>query len=276
MRLILSALALILVVCTGCMNSLDEGLPPIKTDTGILRSAVVNGRIFYYAEPVLPPPPGGYPVVMLFHGGDGYAADWIEIMGFPNAMTTIGLARRYFVIAPESGISDQASGTATDVKKRWDSSITSGDVPYILDIIAWLTRSGYPVNPGRMFLAGISSGGSMTSRLCQTAPFLFRRVVIVASMNPNHLLFTPSTVAVSPDHPSTAFIHGTADWAVPIDRMREYYDGMTSPTPFTALSDCTFYDSGARVKMKCEVPGGGHTWFGQYNASIYDWFDSAP
>ncbi len=275
MKFIFSSLVLTLGVCAGCMNSLDEGIPPIQSDPGILRSAVVNGRIFYYAEPVLPPPAGGYPVVMLFHGGDGYAADWIEIMGLPNAMTSIGLARRYFVIAPESGVSDQASGSATDVKKRWDSSVNSGDIPYILDIISWLPRSGYPVNPGRIFLAGISSGGAMTSRMCQSAPFLFKRVVIVASMNPNYLLFTPSTVAVSGDHPSTAFIHGTADWAVPIDRMREYYGGIPFPAAGGGV-DCTFTDATVKVKMKCEVPGGGHTWFGQYNASIYDWFDSAP
>ncbi len=257
----------------GCMNSLDEGIPPVVSDPGILRSAVVNGRIFYYAEPVLPPPAGGYPVIMLFHGGDGYAADWIEIKGLPTAMASIGLVRRYFVIAPESGISDQASGSATDVKKRWDVSVNSRDIPYILDIIAWLPRSGYPINIGRIFLAGISSGGAMTSRMCMTTPFLFRRVVIVASMNPNYLPFATSTVVVNSDHPSTAFIHGTADWAVPFDRMVEYYNGLSS---LTGIADCLFNDNGSQIKMKCEVPGGGHTWFGQYNSSIYDWFDSAP
>ncbi len=262
-----------IALAAGCMNSLDEALPPQKSELGILRSASVNGRIFYYAEPLLPPPPGGYPVIMLLHGGDGYAADWIEIMGLPNAMTTIGLSRRYLVVAPESGVSDESSGTVTDVKKRWNSAIDSPDIPYILEIIAWLPGSGYPVNTGRIFICGISSGGAMTSRMCQTTPGLFKRAVIVASMNPNYYPYTPSSYTVSGQHPSTAFIHGTTDFAVNIDRMREYYNGMTS---HTAQPDCTFTDSGAKIKMKCEVTGGTHTWFGQYNTSIYDWFDSAP
>lgn len=274
MKTLCASIVTAISLCTGCMNSLDEGIPPVASELGLLRSVVVNGRIFYYAEPLLPPPAGGYPVIMLFHGGDGYAADWIEIQGLPNGMTVIGLARRYFIIAPESGVSDEGSGTVTDVKKRWNTAVNSGDIPYILDILAWIPRSGYPVNMGRIFLAGISSGGAMVSRMAQTTPWLFARLAIVASMNPSYSPYWESTVIVSAEHPSTAFIHGTADWAVPIERMREYYNGI--PAVPAAMGDCDFTDGGAKVKMKCEVAGGGHTWFGQYNSSIYDWFDAAP
>ena len=147
----------------------------------------------------------------------------------------------------------------------------SQDIPFILYIVAWLPRSGYLVNMRRIFGVGISSGGAMVSRLCQTVPWIFNRVVLVATCNPNYSPYVSSSFTMRGNHPSAAFIHGTDDFMVPIGRMNEYYTALTSPIPFTQiLPDCTFVAAGIKIKMKCEVIGGGRTRLGPDNTGLYD------
>lgn len=43
--------------------------------------------------------------------------------------------------------------------------------------------------------------------------------MIVASVNPNYPVYTPSVQRVTPLHPPTCFIHATADATVSIQRM---------------------------------------------------------
>ncbi len=253
-----------------CMDSLDNAIPAVPNDA--VKSAVVNGRIFYYIEPVTLPPAGGYPVVLCFHGGDGYAKHWVSLSGIGlSGFGNLALARGYFLLAPESGISDDPSGSFSDVKKRWDTGINSRDITFVLDIVDWLAGSGYYVNLARVFGVGISSGGAMVSRMSQSVPPVFRRVSIVASINPSYG-YVPATQTVNNDHPSALFVHGTADALTPYDRMLEYYIALQDSHAVAAGPT----DTDARVVYLITIPGGGHTWFGAYNSDILDWFDSAP
>jgi len=257
----------LLLSALSCMDSVDNALSPLAENENI-HSAVVNGRIFYYAHPVLPPA-GGYPVVMIFHGGDGYAKDWLEFEGFLTNVCLMAINRGYMIIAPESGISDSPSGSFTDVKKRWDTSLNTKDVPYIMDIFTWLPGSGKIVNMNRIFAVGISSGGAIISRFCQTLPNMYNRVVIVSSVNPNYGII-PATQVVTPAHPSVLFIHGTADFLTPYARMLEYYNALTSLTAASGVTD------GNSSRKYLITHSGGHFWYSEYHDEIFDWLDSAP
>ncbi len=264
------AAVLLALFLTGCMDSLDNAIPAVPNDA--VKSAVVNGRIFYYIEPVTVPPADGYPVVMCFHGGDGYAEHWVSLSGIGlSRFGNLALARGYFLIAPESGISDDPSGSVNDVKKRWDAGLNSKDIPFVLDIVDWLAGSGYYVNITRVFGVGISSGGGMVSRMSQSVPPVFRRVSIVASINPSYG-YISAIQTVNDDHPSALFVHGTADFLTPYDLMQE--DSTALQDSHSVASGPT--DTGARVVYLITIPGGTHTWFGEHNGDILNWFDSAP
>lgn len=268
-----------LLLCTSllllvhCMESLDEGVPEQINDYA--STVTVNGRVFYIAQPSTPPPPGGYPVVFCFHGGDGSGRMWLDLSGFGlSGFGNTALARGYFVVAPDAGISDDPSGSYNDVKKRWDTAIASGDIPYVLDIINWLAASGYDVNMDRLFGVGISSGGAMISRLSQNVPFMFRRVTIVASLNPSYgYIDTGGVQIINASHPSVLFIHGTADTSVPYVYGEDYYQSLTGLSSYATVAAANGQVS-ARVFIT--VPGGGHIWFRDYNNDIIDWFNGAP
>lgn len=255
----------------GCFESLDQGVPP-QIDSPA--SAIsVEGRVFYYAVPSAPPRAGGYPVVLCFHGGDGSGRMWVDYTGIGlSGFGNLALASGYFVVAPDAGISDDPSGSYSDVKKRWDTSQASGDVPYIISVLEWLGSSGYPVNMNRVFGVGISSGGAMISRLCQGTPWMFRRAAIVASINPNYG-YIPATQVVSPAHPSVMFVQGDADPLTPWARAQDYYNALTFLNAYLTVA-AAGSDPTARVFIT--VSGGGHTWFRDYNDDIITWFENAP
>jgi poly(3-hydroxybutyrate) depolymerase len=264
-----------LSLTAGCTDSLDNGIPENINDD--VNTVVVNSRVFYYRAPETVPPPGGHPVVLCFHGGDGYAQNWMDLSGIGlSAFGNMAMGRGYFVIAPESGVSDDPSGSFNDVKKRWDTSIASRDIDFVLDIIDWLGHSNYQVNVNRIFLVGISSGGAMISRLCQSVPGFFNRVAIAASINPTYGYFNVAqTVAAS--HPSVLFVHGTADTLTPYNLMLNYYSAIPHGDP-NGQGTYTIGDSDgvAQAKELITITGGIHTWYRDYNDEILDWFDGAP
>ncbi len=158
------------------------------------------------------------------------------------------------------------------IARKLTLSADSKDIPFILDIVGWLPDSGCPVNRFRLFAAGISSGGAMIGRFVQIRRGVFKRVTSLASVNPNYPVYTPSVQVVSPLHPSVLFIHGTADAQVPVTRMDEYFLALSANHTIAASTS----DTGAGVIFRIYVPGGGHTWFHDYNNYIFNWSDAAP
>jgi poly(3-hydroxybutyrate) depolymerase len=261
----------------GCFESMDQGMP--EQVNSYTNTVTVEGRVFYYAVPPAMKHSGGYPVIFCFHGGDGSGTLWLNFTGIGlSGFGNMALANGYFVVAPESGISDDPSGSYSDVKKRWDVSLASGDIPYIMNILEWLASSGYPVNMNRIFGVGISSGGAMVSRLCQSTPGTFRRVALVATINPNYG-YIPATQVVNNDHPSALFVQGDADPLTPYARALDYY-GNVGGFGTNGLSDSHGLASGVNdnsvsfIRYFITVPGGGHIWFRDHNIDIIDWFEA--
>jgi polyhydroxybutyrate depolymerase len=202
------------------------------------------------------------PLLLALHGcgdtenGDNFAA----VSQFDGKAT----ANRFIVAYPDGD------------KGCWNSGICCGpadDVSFIRDLIVSLVKQ-YPVDKGRVFVAGYSGGGAMAHRLaCELANV----ITAVASVSGAFIATT-----CQPARPiSVLEVHGTADQTTPLTGG---VLGVDSPAVPTFMSDWAQRNgcsgnpeqssSGiAKTSLwtRCRgnttvrldlVTGGHHTWFG--------------
>jgi dipeptidyl aminopeptidase/acylaminoacyl peptidase len=115
-----------------------------------------------------------------------------------------------------------------------------------------------PVNLSRLYAAGISSGGYMTSRMAVAYPSRFRALAVHSASFATcagALCVLPS--ALPADHPPTLFLHGVADPVVPFGTMRLYRDALK--------------DQGTEVAEVLE-PQAGHAWLAAAPEAVRDFF----
>ncbi|MDB5969401.1 MAG: hypothetical protein JWQ90_1851 [Hydrocarboniphaga sp.] len=110
------------------------------------------------------------PLIVLLHFSNGNA----ETMA--NLTRAGRLAAEYgaWIVLPE--------GTA----RRWDddpsSSPSSGDVDFLVKVIAHMS-SAYPVDPQRVYMAGMSNGGFMTERfICEQSELIAAAAIDAATL----------------------------------------------------------------------------------------------
>lgn len=225
-------------------------------------------RDVHYQHPLGEPPPGGWPVVLMFQGSFFTAeVTWIATDDLPfGAYYQTHVVKRlldsgYAVITPEAKL-----GGAT----FWDTNIppyslnweSSEDHELMLLIFTAIGDGSFgPLDPERLFATGISSGGYMTSRMAVSYPGRFRALAIAAGSYAT----CSGPICTVPDldasHPPTLFLHGDIDLTVPLSTAEEYHGELLA--------------SGVDVRLVTE-PGEGHAWIPPSPDEVLMWFDGHP
>lgn len=161
------------------------------------------------------------PLLVALHGGTGTGTQFEKSSGFDG----IAEANRFLVVYPD-GVGSGPDGTAN---RTWNGGRCCGvaardgvdDVAFIGLLVEALSGK-YPVDPGRVFVAGHSNGGVLAYRLaCELAD-----VVVAIGVQSTSLEID----RCDPARPvSVLHIHGTADQNIPIG-------GGTGPQAISGVS----------------------------------------
>jgi polyhydroxybutyrate depolymerase len=213
------------------------------------------------------------PLVLVFHGGGGHARRMARFTGFDELADAEG-----FVVAYPDGLNRHWNDT-----RGFSPADDAGFVRLLLDHL----QSQWPIDPRRVYAAGISNGGFFSNRLACDLSDRIAAIASVAATMPESLV-----PQCRPSQPvSVMFIHGVNDPLVPIaggpiafhrgsatslsSAARFWRDwDHTVPDPITEDFPDQAHD-GTKVrreiygggKQETEVvvytiEGGGHTWPG--------------
>jgi polyhydroxybutyrate depolymerase len=243
---------------------------------GITRSYVIHRAATLDARPGL---------VISLSGvfGDGFQSEFTS--GFDDEVDRLG----WIVIYPDSVLDGWMAYGNNDV---WGHHPGADDVPFFGALIdREIATDG--VDPGRVFISGMSRGGMMTHRAgCELAD----KVAAIAPVSGNMASASGSAADV-PCHPakpiSVLAIHGTADGVIPLaggrvdinfspfsDVMARWraVDGCggdgTSVVDGASTTTSWSCAGGTTVAMRL-IEGGTHIWPGMWDKSGPDGFDAA-
>ncbi len=222
-------------------------------------------REVHWQMPLGNPPADGWPVAILFQGSLFTAETFwrvldSSILGMWNQglLTKTLLDSGFAVITPEA----HAQGFTA-----WDTNIppvslawrTAPDHAFMMDIFDAIDDGDFgPLDRSRMYAAGISSGGYMSSRMAKEYPHRFRAIAIASASYATcagPVCSVPDDLPA--DHLPTLFLHGGADSIVPISTARRYYRALR--------------DLGVDTSFIVEE-GTGHAWIDASPQEILSWF----
>jgi len=196
----LAVVALAIVVLAGHWMRVWAAIDhPAASDEK--RDLVVDGVTRHY---LLHVPAGLHPgrrapLVLVFHGGGGHAANMPGFTHFDDLAD-----KELFLVAYPDG-----------VNHHWNdgrAGSTADDVAFIRALLDELERS-YPIDAHRIFATGISNGGFFSNRLaCEMTDRLAAFASVAATLP------EPLAPACKPSRPiSVLYIQGVNDPLVPID-----------------------------------------------------------
>lgn len=260
-----NARPLLASLCTLSADAVD--CPSNSLDLTVDQLGLVQRKV-YYQLPAGTPPPEGWPTVLLFQGSffsaglsfHGTAGE--AFGGYYQALAVKQLLDAGFaVLAPQTHL-----GGVT----FWDTNVPpwsvawelSPDHAFMLAIFAAIEHGSFgALNAVRLFAAGISSGGYMTSRMAVSYPGRFKALAVLSGSYATcggPLCVVP---ALPPSHPPTLFLHGRDDLIVPPSTMELYHTKLQRAGLRTAA---IVHDLA------------GHQWIPEAPAAITDWFSSTP
>lgn len=137
------------------------------------------------------------PLVLLFHGFAGSPAEVRDLSGFDD----VARSGRFAVAYP------RAAGLIP--AWRTDPFLADPDVTFARDVVGDVAAV-IPVDPDRVYAAGMSNGGGMAGRLACDAADVFAAVGMVAAAH------APGSCNPARPVPIVAF-HGDADLIVPLE-----------------------------------------------------------
>ncbi|MES2639934.1 MAG: plasmid partitioning protein [Myxococcota bacterium] len=227
--------------------------------------AGLASREVHVQTPAGEAPTEGWPATILFQGSfdtrgvwEGHAGDLFG--GLHQARVTAALlAAGFAVIAPEARY-EGASYWDTNIAPWSFAWTASPDHRLMVGILDALDAGELgPLDPDRLFAAGISSGGYMTSRMAVAYPGRFRALAIQSASYATCAGPLCVVPALPTDHPPVLFLHGGADSIVPIGTMEDYAgaleeDGITTE----------------RVVDDAE----GHAWLESAPEAVVGWFQA--
>ena len=160
---------------TGLMPNLRSG----PADDGLLEEVAAFGdnpgqlRMLRFVPPGLPP---GSPLVVVLHGCTQNAAGFAAGTGW----CSLAARHRFAVLLPEQSRSNNAN-TCFNWFERGDITRGAGEVASVRSMVAAM-QAECRVDPGRVFVTGLSAGGAMASALLATYPDVFAAGAVVAGL----------------------------------------------------------------------------------------------
>jgi polyhydroxybutyrate depolymerase len=172
--------------------------PPVVTAPGTTSVAVLTSKGVERSYRLHKPPSTGparlTPLVIVLHGAMGNAAR-VELRYHWDPLAD---REGFFVVYPQ-GLFDHWNPTR--------DARAADDVPFLSELIDHLAQS-LPIDPARVYVAGMSNGGAMTYRLgCELAG----RIAAMAAVEAPYFGCPPARAV------SLVTVHGLADHQVPID-----------------------------------------------------------
>jgi poly(3-hydroxybutyrate) depolymerase len=200
------------------------------------------------------------PVIILLHGGAQDDNVWFNENG-QALIVESAINKGYAVIAPDS------VRPLCENVKQWDYRENSSDLAFFDEILNYIWSKD-DLDSDRIYVAGISIGGFMASRLAEHYGDSINAIAITSGGNADNLVVYPPSLCyveynynltnIKPDHPRTLLIHGDNDTIIPIEAALNYYG---------ALKEA---GRGAKIIVKEQ---GEHHWYPEYNDAILDWFN---
>jgi dienelactone hydrolase len=203
-----------------------------ERNTTVLHPGLGFPRDVHWQVPVGQAPAGGWPAVVMY-SPSLYSADlaWSASRLLPagayyeTATIRALLDNGYAVLTPESHLEGFTF---------WDTNVPLLDYSiapdrfFVEDILANIAAGTFgPIDSGRLFATGMSSGGYMTSRMAVSHAGEFQALAIQSASYANCLGPLCSVPGDLPDdHPPTLFLHGVIDPVVPIWTMYPYRNGL--------------------------------------------------
>jgi poly(3-hydroxybutyrate) depolymerase len=251
-------------VVSVCESSSTRVKCPYKTHT-IESSA----RRAHYALPGSAAGAKGFPLVFLFQGsffsGENYFEAGVNdpYGGLYQAQLVKALLDAGFaVLAPETRLAGSTYWD-TNVLPWAQSWAGAPDDTLMKDLFAAIGAGTFgAIDSTRLYAAGISSGGYMTSRMAVSYAGKFRALAIHSASYATcggSLCLVPSTLPA--DHPPTLFLHGGADFTVPVATMTSYADALAKQ----GIPERRFVEQSA-----------GHAWLTVAPSEITAWFVGHP
>lgn len=237
-------------------------------DLPVDRLGLAKRRV-YFQQPQGTPPAGGWPVVLLFQGSFFSAELCFQgVKGEPFGAYYQGLTVKQLL---EAGFAVLAPQTHLIGTTFWDTDIPpwstlwelSPDHQFMLAIFDALEGGTFgSLNPKRLYAAGISSGGYMTSRMAVSYRGRFKALAIVsasyATCPVGPLCVVPALPA---DHPPTLFMAGLLDPVVPVWTIEAYRSRLAA--------------EGHKTEMIVRDLA-SHEWLPEAPDAVVDWFLASP
>ena len=226
-------------------------------------------RRVYFQPPQGTPPVGGWPVVLLFQGSFFSAELCFQgVMGEPFGAYYQGLTVKQLLAAGFAVLAPQTHLIGTTF---WDTDIPpfsvawelAPDHKFMLAIFDAIEGGTFgTLNPLRLYAAGISSGGYMTSRMAVSYPGRFKALAIQSASYatcPVGPLCVPP--ALPKDHPPTLFLAGLLDPLVPVWTIEAYRTRLLAEGHKTLM-----------IVRDLAT----HEWIPEAPNAVVDWFLAAP
>lgn len=255
--LIIVGLLIYILFAMNIRDDENDQQIPVENITIIKEDVLINGRSFIFSKRS---DSEDAPVIIFLHGGMQSSSIWFED-NFQAEIVKTAIDRGYAVIAPDSGIP-----LCKDVK-QWDYTIDSTDFEFFDGIFNWIWDR-QDLNNDDVYVAGISIGGFMASRLAEHYGRNIKAIAVHSGGDADYIWVSPSNncyiqydynkTNIGPEHARTLIIHGTEDEIIPYEIATTYYSDLQK--------------SGVGVKF---IPkqGAGHAWINEYNDYILEWFN---
>jgi len=174
-----------------------------------------NGITRYYAVYVPQNLPANAPMVLFLHGTQNTSANQPPFVSLPSYWEPLADKNKFLLVWPVSTFNTRSNQWYWDCD-FFDFSfpVAPDDVGYLRNLIASLSAQ-YQINPKRVFVTGMSSGGYMTQRVG------FELSDLVAAIAPvsGTIWVQPQSQTKTPPPPvqpvSVIEFHGTLDDNVP-------------------------------------------------------------
>ncbi len=226
-------------------------------------------RRVHFQVPLGAAPAPGWPVVLMFTGSfqapvHNFAAFRDDAYGaYYQALTVKRLLDAGFaVLVPETRFGGSSWWDTNVLWWAWRWS-RSPDDRFLRSIFAAIGDGAFGLlDATRLYATGISSGGYMTSRMAESYPGRFKALAIQSASFAKcagAICVIPTPIPAG--HPPTLFLHGGADWVVPVRTMIRYRDALVR--------------EGYAAKAIID-PNAGHEWIPAAPDAIVQWFQAWP